>query len=117
MKAEYLQRGEALDYTNATENTIPAGAIVTIATRLGVAGCDISPGKTGSLHVCGVFKVKKTGTAAVAMGTTVYFDGTGLTDAADNGKTSTEKVEYTPAGYAAAPAAAGDTAILVQING
>ena len=117
MKAEYLQRGEALDYTNATENTIPAGAVVTIATRLGVAGCDIPPGKTGSLHVCGVFKVKKTGTAAVAMGTTVYFDGTGLTDAADNGKTSTEKVEYTPAGYAAAPAAAGDETILVQLNG
>ena len=120
MKAEYLQRGEALDYTNATENTIPAGAVVTIATRLGVAGCDIPPGKTGSLHVCGVFEIAKSGTAAVAMGTTVYFDGTGLTDAADaadNGKTSTEKVEYTPAGYAAAPAAAGDDTILVQLNG
>ena len=51
MKAEYLQRGEALDYTNATEDTIPAGAIVAIATRLGVAGCDIPPGKTGSLGI------------------------------------------------------------------
>ena len=114
MKAEYLQRGEALDYTNATENTIPAGAVVTIATRLGVAGCDIPPGKTGSLHVCGVFKVKKTGTAAVAMGTTVYFDGTGLTDAADNGKTSTA-IELNQDGIA--PAAAGDDTILVQLNG
>ena len=107
MKAEYLQRGEALDYTNATENTIPAGSIVTIGTKLGVAGCDILPGQTGSLHVCGVFKVDKTGTAAVAMGTTVYFDG----------KTSTEKVTYPAAGYAAAPAAAGDDTILVQLNG
>ena len=117
MKAEYLQRGEALDYTNATENTIPAGSIVTIGPKLGVAGCDILPGRTGSLHVCGVFKVDKTGTAAVAMGTTVYFDGTGITDAADNGKTSTEKVTYPAAGYAAAPAAAGDDTILVQLNG
>ena len=116
-KAEYLQRGESLDYTNATEDTIPDGALVTIGSRVGVTGCPIPPGRTGSLHVVGVFEIKKTGTAAVAMGTTVYFDGTGLTDAADNGKTSTEKVEYTPAGYAAAPAAAGDTAILVQING
>ena len=61
MKAEYLQRGEALDYTNATENTIPAGAIVTIGTKLGVT--------------------------------------------------------YPAAGYAAAPAAAGDDTILVQLNG
>lgn len=117
MKAEYLQRGEALDYTNATEDTIPAGAIVAIATRLGVAGCDIPPGKTGSLHVCGVFKIKKTGTAAVTMGTTVYFDGTGITDAADNGKTDSAKETYPTAGYAAAPAAAGDDTILVQLNG
>ena len=97
-KAEYLQRGESLDYTNATEDTIPDGAVVTIGSRVGVTGCPIPPGRTGSLHVVGVFEIKKTGTAAIEMGQTVYFDGTGITDAA-------------------APAAAGDTAILVQING
>lgn len=115
--AEYLQRGEALDYTNATEDTIQAGEIVTIGTHIGVAGCPIPPGKTGSLHVCGVFKIAKTGTAAIAMGQAVYFDGTGITNAADNGKTDTTKVSYTPAGYAAAPADASDTEILVKISG
>ena len=107
MKAEYLQRGEALDYTNATENTIPAGAVVTIATRLGVAGCDIPPGKTGSLHVCGVFEIAKSGTTAVEMGQTLYFDGTGVTDTAGD----------IVAGYAAAPADAAAETVLVQLNG
>ena len=41
------------------------------------------------------------------MGQPVYFDGTGVTDTAGD----------VVAGYAAAPAAAGDDTILVQING
>ena len=106
-KAEYLQRGESLDYTNATEDTIPDGAVVAIGSRIGVTGCPIPPGQTGSLHVVGVFEIAKTGTAAVEMGQTVYFDGTGITDTAGD----------VAAGYAAAPAAAGDDTILVQING
>lgn len=108
-KAEYLQRGESLDYTNATEDTIPDGALVTIGSRVGVTGCPIPPGRTGSLHVVGVFEIKKTGTAAIAMGQTVYFDGTGITDAAEEGSIK--------AGYAAAPADAAGASVLVSING
>ena len=115
-KAEYLQRGESLDYTNATEETIPDGAVVTIGSRIGVTGCPIPPGKTGSLHVVGVFEIAKSGAAAVEMGATVYFDGTGITDAATDGAASNPK-SYPAAGYAAAPAAAGDDTILVQLNG
>ena len=106
-KAEYLQRGESLDYTNATEDTIPDGAVVAIGSRVGVTGCPIPPGRTGSLHVVGVFEIAKTGTTAVELGQTVYFDGTGVTDTAGD----------VVAGYAAAPAAAGDDTILVKING
>ncbi len=125
-KAEYLQRGESLDYTNATEDTIPDGAVVTIGSRVGVTGCPIPPGRTGSLHVVGVFEIKKTGTAAVEMGQTVYFDGTGITDtaapASESGEEGDSEETAAPAvcvaaGYAAAPAAAGDDTILVQING
>ena len=115
-KAEYLQRGESLDYTNATEDTIPDGAVVTIGSRVGVTGCPIPPGHTGSLHVVGVFEIKKTGTAAIEMGQTVYFDGSGITNAANDGATS-NPTAYAAAGYAAAPAAAGDSTILVQLNG
>ena len=115
-KAEYFQRGESLDYINATEDTIPDGAVVTIGSRIGVTGCPILPGRTGSLHVVGVFEITKTGKAAVEMGQTVYFDGDGITDAASDGA-ETSSTAYVAAGYAAAPAAAGDSTILVQING
>jgi len=107
-KAEYWQRGEALDYTNATDAVIPANTIVKIDSRIGVTGTDIAPGEVGSLHVSGVWEVEKTGAAEIAMGKTVYFDGTGITDAADGN---------TEAGYAAAPAAADDTTILVKLRG
>ena len=40
----------------------------------------------------------------------------GITDAADNGETSGSKVTYTPAGFAAKAAAAGDAKILVKIG-
>lgn len=108
--ATYLQRGEALDYKNDTEATIPHGTIITIGTRIGVTGCEIAPGKVGSLHVCGVFRIKKTGSAAIKQGQTVYFDGTGITDEA-NGDTNIE------VGYAAEPAEAADETVLVKING
>jgi predicted RecA/RadA family phage recombinase len=106
--AEYWQRGEALDYTNSTDSTIPANTIVQIGSRIGVTGCSIAPGDTGSLHVGGVWEIPKTGTDAIEMGTTVYFDGTGIT--------STEK-DAVEVGYAAAPATADATSILVKLRG
>ncbi len=113
--AEYLQRGESLDYTNATDTLIPAGTVVEIGNHIGVAGCPIPAGKTGSLHVVGVFEIEKTKNAAIEMGKTVYFDGNGITTDADNGETT--PTVYPLAGYAAAPAAAADTKILVKLCG
>lgn len=112
--ANFWQRGEALDYINSTENKIAANTIVKIGDRLGVTGCDIAPGAVGSLHVCGVFEMPKTGTSAIAMGQNVYWDGSGITDAADDG--GNPATAYTKAGYAAAAAAADATKIMVQIG-
>ena len=111
--AQYLQRGEALDYKNSTTKVIPAGAIITIGSRLGVTGTEIAPGQIGSLHMGGVWTIKKTGTAAIEMGQTVYFDGTGITDT-KGGFGDSAPVE---AGYAAAPASAEDSTILVKLRG
>lgn len=108
-KAEFWQRGEALDYTNATDETIPNNTIVQIGSRLGVTGCAIEPGQVGSLHVGGVWEVEKTSTNAIAMGTVVYFDGTGMTETA--GDSTVE------AGYAAADAAADATTMYVKLRG
>lgn len=107
-KAAYWQRGESLDFANNTQAVIEANTIISLGTRIGVAGTSINPGEKGSLHVTGVYEIEKTGTNEIAMGAAVYFDGTGITDAADGN---------TPAGYAAAAATADATVILVKLLG
>ena len=108
MKATYWQRGEALDYVNTTDETIPANTVVEIVSRIGVTGGDIEPGQTGTLHVCGVFELPKTDVTEITMGTAVYSDGTGITATA---------ASNTPAGYAAQAAGADDKTILVKLLG
>lgn len=107
-KAIYWQRGESLDFPNATEATIAANTIVSLGTRVGVVGTDIHPGEKGSLHVTGVFEMPKTATTAITMGAAVYFDGTGIT---------TTAASNVPAGYATQAAAAGDKVVLVKLLG
>lgn len=108
-KAAYWQRGEALDYLNATDKTIEANTVVSFGGRIGVAGTDILPGEVGSLHVTGVFEMPKSAGAEIEMGADVYFDGEGITD--------TEGEGAVPAGYAAQAVAAEDTVILVKLAG
>jgi len=115
-KAAFWQRGEALDYTNTGTKTIEANTIISFGGHIGVAGTDILPGELGSLHVAGVFEIPKTATTAIEMGATVYFDGTGITTAANDGAT-TNPTAYPLAGYAAQAAAAADTVILVKLAG
>ena len=106
-KAVYWQRGESLDYKNSGVAVIEANTIIDLKTRIGVAGTSINPGETGSVHVTGVYEIKKTATGAIEMGAAVYFDGTGITTT--NGGT--------PAGYAAAAAEADAAVVLVKLLG
>lgn len=115
-KAEYWQRGEAIDFTNSTDAKIEANQIIVFGEHVGVAGTPIEVGETGSLHVFGVFEMPKTSANAISAGATVYFDGEGITEAADNGGTD-EKVAYTCAGYATEAAAAADTTVKVKLLG
>lgn len=114
--ATYVQRGEALDYTNSTEAVIPAGSVISLTTRIGVAGTNIAPGAVGSVHVVGVFSMDKTDSEEVAMGDALYFDtATGkITKTGKISKTGTS--DTPPAGYAAAPSAAAETTVLVNIG-
>lgn len=116
-KAEYWQRGEVIDYVNNTDAKIEANEIVTFGARIGVAGTPIEIGKTGTIHVFGVFEMPKTSTNEIGEGVTVYFDGTGITEAADNGGTGDAKKAYICAGYATEAAAAADTTVKVKLLG
>lgn len=106
-KATYIQRGESLDYVNETTSTIEANTVVTLGERIGIAGTDILPGATGDVHVAGVFEIKKTDSTEIAMGTTVYFDGEGITATASGN---------VKAGYAAKKSAAGANTIEINIR-
>lgn len=114
--AEYIQRGEALDYKNSGTKAIPCDTVVAVGGRVGITGGEIKPGEVGSLHMVGVYKLPKTGTGAIEMGAAVYFDGAGITGAENDGAASSPTA-YTPAGYAAAPALAADTHVLVKLLG
>lgn len=107
--ATYIQRGEALDYPNTTDAVIPAGSVVGMTSRIGVAGTDIAPGAVGSVHVIGVFSMDKTESQDIKMGDPLYFD-------AETGKITNEGEGKVPAGYAAAASATEDTTVLVNIG-
>ena len=108
MKATYYQRGETLDYT-PTEKT-EAGQVVDLKTRIGVAAEDIPANQPGHVHVVGVFAMTKADGEAITQGAAVYYD------AEADAITATED-SNTPAGYAAASAAATDATVLVKLLG
>ena len=83
------------------------GEVVSLGTRIGVAGSDIKAGELGHLHVVGVFEMPKAASTAIAMGAAVYYD-------ASAGNITTTSSSNVPAGYAAAAAGANDTTVLVK---
>ena len=107
--ATYFQRGEAIDYPVASNGTaLEAGEIIVVGTKIGVCGCDIAKGETGSVHVEGVFEMPKA-SGAITIGAAVYWDAT-------NKNITTTSSSNTLAGYAVAAAGADDTTVLVKIN-
>lgn len=106
--ATYWQRGEALDYTNSGDDTIEAGTVIVLGSRIAVAGCDIESGSTGTVHVTGVFYFPKSTSEAIAAGTELYYS--------DSDGIATATASDVVAGYACAVAAESDTTVLVKIN-
>ena len=115
MTAKYWQKGEVLDYKASA--AVKNGEVVSLGTRIGVAGEDIAAGEPGHLHVVGVFEMDKA-TGAVTMGAALYYDAKekNITTVASTGESSS-KVDNIPAGYAAAPAESGDATVLVKLLG
>lgn len=82
--ANYIQRGESIDYLNTTEELIPAGAVVLLGSRIGVAGGEIPAGSVGALHMEGVFEIQKKAGVALAAGDEIVFTNEdGVDKAAD----------------------------------
>lgn len=105
--ARFIQPGETLDYTAKT--AVKANDVVVLGSRVGVAGCDIAAGETGSVVMDGVFEIPKKAATAITAGAEVYFSATA-------GTASTTTTD-TDAGYAVADAASDDTTVKVKLRG
>lgn len=121
-KAAYWQRGEVIDFTNGTEETIEAGAVIPFGDRIGVVGADIAPGETGSLHVEGVFEFPK-GEGAIEAGAEVCLDIAtmllkmeALAVPSANGTYNSTSKDRIHAGYAIQEAKADAETVFVKIN-
>lgn len=106
-KATYWQRGETIDYANATEEKIEAGEILTIGSIIGVAGTEIAPGEVGSAHIEGVYYLPKKEAAEIALGAPVCFKDNAVEDFAEG---------EVFAGIAVVKAETADATVLVKIN-
>ena len=107
-KATYVQEGNTLDYRNLGSEKIEAGDIISLTTRVGVAGTDMEVGSLGSVAVTGVFSMPKA-TGAIALGALVYFNTT-------QGKITTTNTDV-PAGFAIATATSSDATVLMKLLG
>ena len=116
MKGTYWQPGAKIDYTNSTESKIEANTVVALGNRIGVIGTDIEPGALGSVITEGVFILDKTdSTEAITLGDAVYFDGEGITAAAQTGE-GNDAADNTLAGWAIKASAANDPDVYVKIG-
>lgn len=108
MIANYQQPGFTIDFINSTSDTIKAGQVVSLTTRIGVAGTEIAASAVGSLHVKGVFSMPKA-TGAIAIGAAVYYN-------ASTDKITTTASSAVPAGWAIAAAKSEDATVQVCIG-
>lgn len=71
MATNYIQEGKALNYTPSGAD-VSSGDLVVIGTIAGIAKTDIADGKTGAVHISGVFSVAKA-SGAVSQGAKLYW--------------------------------------------
>lgn len=70
----YIQKGDTIDFTNASGTDIAYGDVVPIGSRIGIAAENIADDATGSLKVSGVHELAADNTVAFDVGDTVYWD-------------------------------------------
>lgn len=76
-KAIYIQKGDTIDFVNETEKLIESGEIINLSTRIAIAGCDINPKETGTLHLTGIYEMPKNENETIDFGKFVYLNSDG----------------------------------------
>lgn len=107
MATNYVQEGKTLDYTPSGAD-VASGEFVVIGVIGGVAKSAIADGKTGAVHICGVFSVAKA-SGAVTQGAKLYWNSS-------NSNLTTTASGNTLVGVAAEAAASGDATAKLLLN-
>lgn len=107
MATNYVQEGKTLDYTPSGAD-VASGDFVVIGTIGGVAKTTIADGKTGAVHISGVFSIAKA-SGAVTQGAKLYWNST-------NSNLTTTASGNTLVGVAAEAAASGDATAKLLLN-
>lgn len=74
--AQFIQKGDIVDYTNSGEAAIEYGQLIVGKDKVFVAAEEIAPGATGGVHASGVFEMAAETTAVFAFGQKIYYDAT-----------------------------------------
>jgi len=107
MATNYVQEGKTLNYTPSGAD-VASGEFVVIGVIGGVAKSAIADGKTGAVHICGVFSVAKA-SGAITQGAKLYWNST-------NSNLTTTASGNTLVGVAAEAAASGDATAKLLLN-
>lgn len=107
MATNYIQEGKALNYTPSGAD-VSSGDLVIMGAIAGIAKTDIADGKTGAVHISGVFSVAKA-SGAVSQGAKLYWSSA-------NSNLTTTASGNTLVGVAAAAALSGDATIPLLLN-
>lgn len=74
--AQFIQKGDIVDYTNSGEAAIEYGQLIVGKDKVFVAAEEIAPGATGGVHAEGVFEFETSDETAIEYGQKMYFDKT-----------------------------------------
>jgi predicted RecA/RadA family phage recombinase len=107
MATNFIQEGKTLDFTPQSADVV-SGQVITMGTIGGIAKTDIKQGKTGAVHICGVFSVAKA-TGAITQGQKLYWNSS-------NSNLTTTATGNTLLGVAAAPAVSADATAKLLLN-
>lgn len=106
-KANYVQRGEVVDFVNSTNANILAGEVVALTTRIGVAATEIPVGTKGALNVMGVYDLPALTTESLEVGQAVFFK---------DGKVQATETDAIPAGWVVEPKSQSGAVVRVKID-
>ena len=106
MATNYIQEGKSLNYTPSGAS-VSSGDFILLGAIGAVAKTDIADGKTGAVHICGVFSVPKA-SGAITQGAKLYWSSA-------NSNLTTTATGNTIVGVAAA-AASGDSNVSILLN-